>query len=103
MAIIHLIRCSINLFNLHLSRRRIQQCSNRHRHDCLRSAYMDICRIHPVYKEKINSKQHLGSNFNFFLNFAIGSQFFWTSKKFILRSRRGCALMIYVTGIYESE
>ena len=66
MGTVHLIRWSINLFNLHLSRRRIQQCTNRHKHDCLRSAHMDIRSIPPVDKEKINSNQYL-EQLSFFL------------------------------------
>ncbi len=66
MAIIHLIRWSINLFNLHPSRRRIQQSTNRHKHDCLRSAHMGIHNIPFVVKEKINSNNMQEANFNFF-------------------------------------
>jgi len=51
MAAVHLIRWSINLLNLHLSRRRIQQRPIRHKPNCLRSAHMDIRGIHPVNKE----------------------------------------------------
>ena len=51
MAAVHPVRWSINLFNLHLGRCRIQQCPIRHKPDCLRSAHMDIRGIHPVIKE----------------------------------------------------
>ncbi len=80
MATVRLVRWSINLFNLHLSHRRIQQCTNRHKPDCLRSAHMDIYRISPVDKEKINSKQHLGNNSRFFPNFAKAANFFRLAK-----------------------
>ena len=81
MAIIRFIRWSINLYNLHLSRRRIQQSTIRHKHDCLRSAHMDIRNIPFAVKEKINSNQHVGSSLIFFLNFAKATNFFEKTQK----------------------
>ena len=51
MAAVHFIRWSINLFNLHLGLRRIQQRPIRHKPNCLRRAYVDVRGIHSVNKE----------------------------------------------------
>jgi hypothetical protein len=49
---------------------------------------MGIRRIPLVGKKKINSNQHLGSHFKFFLNFGKAANFFRLAKNLFLRSRR---------------
>jgi len=93
MDTIHLIHCSINLFNLHSSRRRIQQCINWDNHDCLRSAHMGIRDLPPVDKEKINSRANIWEE-TFFLNFAKQPVFFGLAKIFPQDPPKSALLLI---------